>query len=139
MGKVTATVELVNTTDEMNVWNGLVKEGNVRRMTADLLVDTGAVMLCINETAKEQLGLRVISKDTAELANGQVLTLDVVGPVTVYFKNRQTMCRAFVLPGDTEMLLGAIPMEDMDVVIVPKRQTIDVNPLHPNVAQKSLK
>jgi hypothetical protein len=37
------------------------------------------------------------------------------------------------------MLLGAIPMEEMDVLIHPTQNKLVVNPLHPNIAQLSLK
>ena len=32
-----------------------------------------------------------------------------------------------------EVLLGAIPMEDMDLVIIPKTRTLAVNPESPNI------
>ena len=35
-----------------------------------------------------------------------------------------------VLPGDNEVLLGAIPMEDLDVVINPRRQELELHPEH---------
>jgi len=44
-----------------------------------------------------------------------------------------------VLPGDAEVLLGAIPMEDMDVLIHPLRQELIVNPEHPYFAVTKLK
>ena len=44
-----------------------------------------------------------------------------------------------VLPGDNEPLLGAIPLEDMDVLIHPLRQELIVNPEHPYFAQMKLK
>lgn len=37
-------------------------------------------------------------------------------------------------PGDSEPLLGAIPLEEMDVVIDPQREELIVNPLHPDAA-----
>jgi hypothetical protein len=33
-----------------------------------------------------------------------------------------------------QVLLGAIPMEDMDLVVLPKQRRLDVNPVSPNVA-----
>ena len=57
--------------------------------------------------------------------------MDVVGPVILKFMNRTTSCLAMVLPGDSEPLLGAIPLEDMDVLIHPQRQELIVNPDHP--------
>jgi hypothetical protein len=44
-----------------------------------------------------------------------------------------------VLPGNTEVLLGAIPMEDLDVIIDPRNQTLALPPDRPYMAQKSLK
>ena len=71
--------------------------------------------------------------------NGTVEEFEVVGPVVLKFKNRRTVCNAFVLQGNNEPLLGAIPMEDLDVIIHPQRQEMIVNPEHPNYAQMKLK
>jgi hypothetical protein len=63
----------------------------------------------------------------------------VVGPIIVKFKNRTTTCNALVLPGNAEPLLGAIPMEEMDVLIHPLRQEMIVNPAHPYYSELKLK
>jgi hypothetical protein len=42
-----------------------------------------------------------------------------------------------VLPGDSEVLLGAVPLEELDVVILPGG--LVVNPDSPDIAKKSLK
>jgi hypothetical protein len=73
------------------------------------------------------------------MADGSILSCDVVSPVELKFKNRRTVCSAMVLPGDSEPLLGAIPLEDMDVLIHPLRQELIVNPDHPYFAQMKLK
>ena len=139
MGIVRAEIELVNPTDLAMVDQGMMQETQVRKLLTSALVDTGAYMLCINEEIKEKLGLRHMSYENAELADGSLVNAEVVGPVIINFKNRNTACRALVLPGNNEPLLGVIPMEDMDVVIVPLKQSIDVNPDHPGMAQKILK
>lgn len=73
------------------------------------------------------------------MADGSVVEYDVVGPVKVKFKNRTAVCNAFVLQGNNEPLLGAIPMEEMDVLIHPVRQELLVNPDHPNYAVLKMK
>ena len=73
------------------------------------------------------------------MANGHIEEYDVVGPIVLKFKNRRTVCNAMVLQGDSEPLLGAIPLEDLDVVILPLRQEMVVNPEHPFFAQMKLK
>ncbi len=73
------------------------------------------------------------------MANGDIVECDVVSSVELRFKNRATTCRAIVLLRDLEVLLGAIPTKDMDVLIHPLRQKLIVNPDHPTMAQMKLK
>jgi hypothetical protein len=117
----------------------IIDQDEVKRMFKTVLVDSGAYMMCINEVVQEQLSLPVIEKRKAQMADGSIKEYEVVGPLELRFKNRQSTCRAMVLPGDSECLLGAIPMEDMDVLIHPLRQELIVNPEHPYFAQMSLK
>ncbi len=60
-----------------------------------------------------------------------------VGPVKVAFDNRQCYVGALVL--GNEVLLGSVPMEDMDVLISPARQELIVNPANPNMAVSVVK
>jgi ABC-type bacteriocin/lantibiotic exporter with double-glycine peptidase domain len=53
---------------------------------------------------------------------GSVQEYSVAGPIQVKFANRTATCSARVLQGNNEPLLGAIPMEEMDVIIHPRRQ-----------------
>jgi clan AA aspartic protease len=139
MGLVIAELELLNAGDIYAARMGYIKEKEIKKIKADLLVDSGAYMLAINESVRLQLNLPKVDEQVAELANGALQKVDVVGPVEVRFQNRSTTCRAVVLPGNTQMLLGAIPMEDLDVVIDPKKQQLIVNPQSPYMAKKSLK
>ena len=73
------------------------------------------------------------------MADGSVQEFEVVGPVMIKFANRTAVCNAFVLNGNSEPLLGTIPMEEMDVLIHPLRQELIVNPEHPNYAVLKMK
>jgi clan AA aspartic protease len=139
MGLVYADVELINGFDLQSARRNIIGEEEVKRMHVNILVDTGAYYLCINETIQEQLGLAFIEKRKGQLADGSVVEYDVVGPVEIKFKNRRCNVDAMVLKGDNEPLLGAIPLEDMDVLIHPLRQELIVNPEHPYFAQMKLK
>lgn len=139
MGLVYAEIELINGGDLEMARRNIIGEEEVKRMTVSALVDTGSYMLCINENIQEQLQLPVVEKRKAQLANGEIVQCDVVAPVELRFKNRATTCRAMVLPGNNEVLLGAIPLEDMDVLIHPLRQELIVNPDHPYFAQMKMK
>jgi clan AA aspartic protease len=103
----------------------------------DATVDTGALMLCIPEHVQIQLGLQVAEQREISLAYGRRQTVDYVGPVRVAFENRQCFVGALVL-GD-EVLLGAVPMEDMDLIVIPSQQKLVVNPESPNMAHSRVK
>ncbi len=139
MGLVYADIQIINGDDLGLVRRNLMDKDEVKSMWINMLVDTGSYMLCINENIQAQLQLPVVEKRNAVTADGRVLECDVVDNVQVRFKNRATTCRAMVLPGDNETLLGAIPLEDMDVLIHPLRQELIVNPEHPYFAQMKLK
>lgn len=139
MGLVYADIELVNSGDLELEYLGIKKPEEVRRTVVKMLVDSGAYMLCINDQLRAQLGLRTIITQSAQLANGDITDVEIVGPVEVKFLNRSTSCRAMVLPWQNEPLLGSIPMEDLDVIIDPREQTLKLPPDRPYIAQKSLK
>ena len=139
MGLVYAEVEIINGEDLALVRRGVTTDEHTRRMTVSMLVDSGALMLTINETIQKQLGLSQVETRSAELADGTLIELAVVSPVEIRFANRRASVDAMVLPGDAEPLLGAIPMEYMDVLIDPRQQRLIVNPAHPYIAQSSLK
>jgi len=139
MGLIYAEVELINRDDLALSRKYIIGEDEVKRMYVNMLVDTGAYMLAINESIQEVLQFPVVEKRKFELGNGLKVEYDVVASVELKFKNRRTNCNAVVLPGDSEPLLGAIPLEDMDVIILPLRQELVVNPEHPDFSVMKMK
>ena len=138
MGNVYAEIELINGGDLLLAKRHIIGEEEIRKTRATMLVDSGACMMAINEHIQAYLDLPVLEKERIVLADGSVAECDVVGPIEVKFANRRANCDAYVLPGNSEPLLGAIPMEQMDVVIEMKRQELVVNPLHPEGAMHRL-
>ncbi len=134
MGYVHAEIELTSCEDKTLARNFIIGEDEIRNIRVTMLVDSGAYMMCINENIQSVLQLPFIEYRTYQLANGEWDSREVVGPIHVKFANRQAICSALVLPEDSEPLLGAIPMEEMDVLIHPKRQELVVNPEHPEYA-----
>ena len=139
MGLTYAEITLANGADSALAALGRLPKEEVKRVNVTALVDSGAYMLAINENVRSQLDLPVFEKRSAKLADGTIAPCDIVGPVDVFFKNRATTCRAVVLPGNCEILLGAIPLEDMDVVIDLKNNELIVHPDRPYVAGTVLK
>jgi clan AA aspartic protease len=102
----------------------------IRELTVSAMVDTGSIMLCINEDIREALDLQIVGDRPSQLANGQRLRLPVTSSVVVWYEDRWCSTSALVLPGDAEPLLGAIPLEEMDLYVHPGRQ--ELAPLHPD-------
>jgi len=98
----------------------------------EALADSGAVHLCIPIHIQIQLELEETDRKEVIMADGTRKLVPYVGPVEIRFKNRVGFGGALVM-GD-QVLLGVIPMEDMDLVVIPKTRTVDVNPISPNVA-----
>ena len=117
----------------------IIGDEDVKKVHLNMLVDTGSYNLCINETIQSQLDLPFLEKRKGQLADGIIKEYDLVGPIVLKFKNRQTVCNALVLQGHNEPLLGAIPLDDMDVLIHPLKQELIVNPEHPYYAQMKIK
>jgi clan AA aspartic protease len=106
---------------------------NHRVLAVKALVDSGAVFFIISEHIAVQLGFDTSEVSTREvvLASGHRMTAPMVGPLRVRFANRYCDLSAQVL-GD-EPLLGVVPMEMMDLVLIPSTQTLSVNPESPYV------
>lgn len=78
-----AEIELINGYDLENARRNMIGEEEVKRMTINMLADSGAYMMGINETIQEQLDLPFIEKRKAVLSDGSVQEYDVVGPIHV--------------------------------------------------------
>ena len=109
----------------------------IRALETSALVDTGAVTLCIPEHVSLQLKLTAIEQREVTTADGKPHLVPYVGPLQVRFENRTCFTGALVL-GDT-VLMGAVPLEDMDLVIHPREQTLMVNPLSPDIPSAIVK
>jgi len=124
MGLVYEEITLKNYSDVEFCDNGLIKESEIRQITVQALVDTGASSLVINEEIREKLGLKIIGKRYATLANSKEEVCKKTGAVEIIWKDRSSIIPALVVPGDGEVLLGAIPLEDMDLIVDPSRQVL---------------
>jgi len=108
------------------------RNSKIKAIEVNVLVDSGALHLCIPEHLRIQLRLEEIDRKEVALADGSKKIVPYVGPIEVRFKGRVGFVGALVM-GD-EPLLGAIPMEDMDLVIIPSKRVLDVNPDSPNIS-----
>ena len=120
MGLVFADVLLTN-----------VRDDSLAPITVHALVDSGAVHLCIPESVAIQLGLEEIERRQVTIVDGTTKSVPYVGPLKVSMGNRSCFTGAMVL--GNQALLGAIPMEDMDLIVRPNSRDVVPNPASPNM------
>ena len=113
------------------------RERNIEPINVKSLVDAGSLHLCIPEHVAIQLELEELYKREVTTADGKKHLVPYMGPISIKFMNRGCFTGALVF-GD-EVLLGAVPMEDMDVLISPAKQALIVNPESPNIAMSIAK
>ena len=121
MGLVYSTIKLANPVNNASA-----------ELEVTCLVDTCSTYLCIPSHVAVQLGLKESDTREVTLADGMSKSVPYVGPVKVMFEKRLCFVGALVI--GNEVLLGAVPMEDMDLVVVPSVRRLVVNPLHPDFA-----
>jgi clan AA aspartic protease len=102
-------------------------------LQVDALADSGTLHVCIPQHVYERLQLLALGEREVILADGSSKLVPYVGPLEVSFKNRAGYVGALVM-GD-QVLIGAIAMEDMDLVLIPKTSELDINPRSPHVAR----
>ena len=119
MGEVRETITLVNQGDLVKKSIGYIKEAEVRQISVDALVDTGAWRLILGEETCQRLGLAVVQNSEATLTGGVKQPCKITEPVAIRWKDRFSSCHALVIPGKDEVLLGCIPLEDMDLIVDP--------------------
>lgn len=104
---------------------------DLEEIEAIALVDTGSLELCIPQHVADRLRLKMIQQREVTLADGRRALVPYLGGVQIDVFGRRTVQSANVL-GD-EVLLGAVPMESLDLVIHPSRLSIRPNPESPNI------
>ena len=124
MSIVYTKITLKNGDDVGIVATGAVKDHKIRQTTVNAMVDTGASSLVINEATRNKLGLRILETRTGTLADGSKAEYNIAGPIEVNWKTRRTTCDAIVLPNADKILLGAIPLEAMDLMVHPKKEEV---------------
>jgi len=130
MDEVRVQVELRNAIDEGLVRRGLLRPDQVRKYSADALVDTGAVASVLPIHVVQQLGLATIGKARAEYATGFEETVDLTEPVSIAINGRRAAEEALVL--GSEVLIGQTVLERMDLLVDCVNKRIVPNPAHPD-------
>ena len=124
MSKVKTEITIKNAGDVAVAKRGYITDAQVRTLTVEALVDTGAWTLVINEDTCQKLGLKLKGPEPGVLADGSSVVCQITDGVEVHWENRHTVCPALVVPGADDVLFGALPMEGMDLIVHPRKEEI---------------
>ena len=129
-----AKVKLTNSTDRDRHADGSLDQGAIRAVEVDATADTGATMLVIPEAIATVIGAREIRRTRVRYADGRVAPVRIVGPIHLEVCGRTMSADAVVEPHATQVLIGQIPLEELDLVVDPKSREIKVNPESPDMS-----
>ena len=115
-------ITLANAGDKVRVECGILKE--IRSVTLEAMPDTGAWTLVINEQTRQKLGLAIEEMTESTLADGKTGAYGITEGVKIRWKNRSTIHPAVVVPDAKEILLGALPLEAMDLMVDPVNERL---------------
>jgi clan AA aspartic protease len=124
MSETYTEITLKNAWDVGAVEHGIIKASEVHTTTVQALVDTGAWTLVISEALCTELGLKIRGTSESTFANGETVMSSMSEGIEVHWEDRSMICDAVVLPGADEVLLGAIPLEGMDLIVDPRREKV---------------
>ena len=124
MGRVSVEVDLVNYRDLTRAEEGDLPAEQVRRVRAKGMVDTGATYLVLPKTVAEQLGVPVRGKVAVTSADRRRASRPVVEGVQVELLGRHGLFKAIVEPKREDVLIGAIVLEDLDLLVDCRTQTL---------------
>jgi clan AA aspartic protease len=124
MGVFKEEITLENITDWGLAHHGYIEKAQIRQLTVEATPDTGAWTLVINEDIREKLGLIIKGSTKSSLADGKTSTYPITESVKIQWKDRDTELPAVVVAGAKNVLLGALPLEAMDLVVDPVRKQL---------------
>ena len=132
MGEVRATIKIRNATDVGMHRRGLLPLDQIRSITVEAVVDTGAVRSCIPVDLKEKLGLETIRHINAQMANGLTESVELTQAAYIDIMDR-VATESFLVLG-SEVLIGKTVLNANDLLVDCNRQCVITNPDHPNSA-----
>ena len=127
MGRILQIVTLANAGDLSKWRDGILREDQVRQTEVQVLVGTGAAMLCLPPEFISKLGLRETGRRRAITANGQ-MDRGIYEPVRITVLDRNAILEVMELPAGIPPLLGYLPLEALDLYPNPQRQILEGNP-----------
>jgi len=130
MGRIVVTFELANYADVHAVEAGTLTPDKIRRVAIEGVVDTGSTRMVLPKSVVDALGLPKTGQAMVHYADRSSQQRDMVKDAYVRLLDRGGVFNAIVEPNRTDALIGAIVMEDLDLIVDCGKN--EVKPRDPN-------
>ena len=117
MGRFSVSFVATNHEDVVFARAGARPTEQVRRVQMTGVVDSGEARLVLPEQVVNQLGLRECGETMARFADGRGAKRKVVEEVELTMLGRRGVFTAVVEPGRTDALIGAMVLEELDLLV----------------------
>jgi predicted aspartyl protease len=124
VGRFSVEFDVANYGDILQSRNGTLPPDRVRRQTISGVVDPGAAKLVLPQAVVKQLGLPVGDKIKVRNADGRRAQRREAEGVYVELLGRHDAFSAIIEPKRTTALIGAIVLEDLDLLVDCRRQRL---------------
>ncbi len=124
VGRVSIEFKIANNDDLALVRRGLLRDDQVRRQTISGVVDPGASKLVLPQAVVKQLGLPLGDKTLVRYADGRTAQRREAKEVYVEILGRSDTFSAIIEPKRTSALVGAVVLEDLDLLVDCQRQRV---------------
>jgi predicted aspartyl protease len=130
VGRVIVTAKIENLNDAWLADQGQVQADGVRTVeVSNALMDTGCTIVGLPTKHIRNLGLTPLYKRPVRTAGGLSETT-VYGTIRLTIQDRYCPTDVFEIPDDLPVLIGQVPLEQLDFVVDPKNQKLIGNPSH---------
>lgn len=124
MGRFSVDVELANHVDVATAKGGYIPTAQIRKAIVRGVVDTGATRLVLPASTITELGLVPEGQVSVRYADGRTATRSLVHDVQLTYAGRSGVFTAVVEPDRDSALIGAIVLEDLDLIVECGRQLL---------------
>lgn len=128
MGKVITKFKVWNIVDEVKAKEGMIAQEAIRSYEGEGLVDTGATILVMPEDVVEKLGLMIDRETTVVYANGEREKRKIAGGLKIEIQGRRAEVECIVENKGTQVLIGQVPLEVMDLMVDPAKGILHPRP-----------
>ena len=127
MGHIFQKAKVQNMEDLSDARRGYIPSNQVRELEVNFLVDTGATMICLPMDMIKRLGLYQKDETKVETGDGPK-DKRIFSPIDLHILDRTGVFEVMELPSGVTPLLGAIPLQLLDLHINLQKEILEGNP-----------